>query len=77
MSKSFVISIEGDANANEFLQFIQNHKTVGIRVKRDTRGVAIKYLPVLFIYPTTDTIDEPAKPDHRPNPKTGHTRRPK
>jgi hypothetical protein len=66
MSKTFVISIEGDSNADRFLQSIQNYKTVYIREKGSTRRIE---LPVLFIYPTTDTIDEPSKPDHRPNPK--------
>jgi hypothetical protein len=68
MSKTFIISIEGDANADAFLKYVQDTKTVRVKSKINNRSTE---LPVLFIYPTTDTMGEPGRPDHRSDPHSG------
>jgi hypothetical protein len=62
MSRTFVISIEGDDNAREFLRAIQEHKVAGIKVfnKRVNDVARVRMMPVLFIYPVHD--DEERRP---------------
>jgi hypothetical protein len=71
MSQTFIISIEGDANASAFLQYVQDNKEVW---RKGENGRRDKSFPVLFIYPTSDLEDVADRPDHRPNPKSGRMR---
>ncbi len=63
MSKTFIISIDGNANADAFLAAVQKTNEVRFRVS-DTRS---RTVPVLFIYPASDALNVVSKPDHRPN----------
>jgi hypothetical protein len=57
MSKTFVISIEGNAEAEAFLRAVQNQKQVGYP---DKNPDLFSVVSVLFIYPIHD--DEERRP---------------